>query len=94
MAKNTLGETREIKVLISQLRAFCETIQDILHNANTAEIGRYSSYKDMVCIYNDFAEQVKNVLKVSSMIYTFNIATIPGYGDAVWGVEKKSLSRC
>ncbi len=93
MAKNTLDETREIKVLISQIRAFCETIQDILHNADTAEIGRYSSYKDMACIYNDLAEQVKHVLKVSSMLYTFNIADIPGYGNAVWGVEKKILEQ-
>lgn len=93
MAKNTLDETREIKVLISQIRAFCETIQDILHNADTAEIGRYSSYKDMACIYNDFAEQVKHVLKVSSIIYTFNIDDIPGYGNVVWGVEKKILEQ-
>lgn len=56
MAKNSLDETRAIKVLISQIRAFCETMHDILHNANTEEIGRYSSYKDMACIYNDFAE--------------------------------------
>ncbi len=93
MAKNTLDETREIKVLISQMRAFCETIQDILHNADTAEIGRYSSYKDMACIYNDFAEQVNHVLQVSSMIYTFNISDIPSYGNAVWGVEKKILEQ-
>lgn len=93
MAKNTLEETREIKVLISQVRAFCETIRDILSNANTAEIGRYASYKDMARIYNDFAEQVKRLLKVPSLIYTYNIDTIPGYGDAVWGVEKKILEQ-
>jgi len=93
MAKNTLDETGEIKVLISQIRAFCETIQDILHNANAAEIGRYSSYKDMACMYNDFVEKVKHVLKVPSMMYTFNISVIPGCGDAVWSVEKRILER-
>lgn len=93
MAKNTLDETREIKVLISQVKAFCDTIHDILHNTNTAEIGRYASYKDMACMYNDFAEQTKRVLKVSSMIYIFNTDKIPGHGDTVWGVQKQILER-
>lgn len=93
MAKNTLDETREIKVLLSQIKGFCDTIHDILHNGTAAEIGRYSSYRDMACIYNDFAEQVRRVLKVSSMIYTFNIDQFPKYGDAVWGVEKKLLEQ-
>ena len=93
MAKNTLDETREIKVLLSQIKGFCDTIHDILHNSTAAEIGRYSSYRDMACIYNDFAEQVRRVLKVSSMIYTFNIDQFPKYGDAVWGVEKKLLEQ-
>ncbi|WP_347490699.1 hypothetical protein ABDB91_06005 [Desulfoscipio sp. XC116] len=44
-------------------------------------------------MYNDFAEQTKKVLKVSSMVYTFNIADIPRYGDAVWGIEKKILEQ-
>lgn len=93
MTKNSLDDTRAIKVLISQIRAFCETVHDILHNTNAAEIGRYSSYKDMARIYNDFAEQAKSVLRVPSMIYTFNTKDIPGYGDAVWGVEKKILEQ-
>jgi hypothetical protein len=90
MAINSLDETRAIKVLISQIRAFSETMYDILHNADAAEIGRYSSYKDMACIYNDFAEQVKLVLKVPSIIYTFNTADMPRYGDAVWGCRKEN----
>lgn len=93
MANNSLEETRATKVLIAQINAFCETIYGILYDASTAEIGRYSSYRDMACIYNDFAEQVKQVLKFSSMMYTFNIAEIPPYGDAVWGVEKKILEQ-
>jgi len=93
MAKNTLDDTREIKVLLSQIKGFCDTIHDILYNSTAAEIGRYSSYRDMACIYNDFAERVKHVLKVPSMIYTFNIDHFPKYGDAVWGQEKRILEQ-
>ena len=46
MAKNTLDETRALKVLLAQVRGFCESIQDILHNQDAAEIGRYSSFRD------------------------------------------------
>jgi len=93
MAKKSLIETRAIKVLISQISAFCETLHDILYNSNAAEIGRYSSYKDMARMYNDFAEQVKRVLEVPSMVYTFNADEIPGFGDTVWGVQKKILEQ-
>jgi len=44
-------------------------------------------------MYNDFAAQAKRVLKVSSMIYTFNIDSMPGYGNTVWGVQKKILEQ-
>ena len=46
MAQNTLDETRALKVLLAQVRAFSESIQDILHKQNAAETGRYSSFKD------------------------------------------------
>ena len=72
MAKNTLDETREIKVLLSQIKGFCETIHDILHNSTAAEIGRYASYRDMARIYNDFAEQVKNVSEPAKSIFLNN----------------------
>ena len=48
MAKNTLDETRALKVLLAQVRGFCESIQDILHNQDAAEIGRYSMYFQIV----------------------------------------------
>lgn len=93
MGKNTLDEAREIKILIAQIKSLCDTIDDILHSVNVAEIGRYASYKDMACIYNDFAEQTKRVLKVSSMIYTFNIEHMLGYRDTIWGEQKKILEQ-
>ena len=55
MAKNTLDETRALKVLLAQVRGFCESIQDILHNKDTAEIGRYTSFRDMAHTYNDLS---------------------------------------
>lgn len=93
MAKNTLDETREIKVLLSQIRGFCDTIHDILYSGTAADIGRYSSYRSMACMYNDFAEEVKKVLKVKSLIYTFNVNNFPRHGDAVWSTEKYLLEQ-
>ncbi len=73
---NSLKTTKEIKVLLSQLRAFCNTINEILNNSSSSENGRYACYKDMASIYNDFAKRVEEVTNVSSMFYTFNIEDV------------------
>lgn len=91
--KNSLDSTREIKVLLSQLKSFCNTISEILNNTGAAETARYACYKDMAYTYNDFAARVKDVLKVSSMYYTFNVDQMPGWGDTVWPVQKKILEQ-
>lgn len=93
MARMSIDETRVTKILISQIKAFCNTIQNILSNSSTAEIGRYSSYIQMVYIYNDFAESAKKLLKVPTMFYTFNIKEIPRYGNATWPQEKMILEQ-
>lgn len=91
--KNSLEKTREIRVLISQVKALCETVHEILESTNTAESGRYSSFKDMASIYNDFAERARMLLNVSALFYTFNIDEIPSWGDSVWPVQKKILEQ-
>lgn len=91
--KNSLEKTREIRVLMSQIKALCETIHEILECTNTAESGRYASFKDMARIYNDFAERARMVLSVSTMFYTFNLDEIPSWGDSVWPVQKKVLEQ-
>lgn len=93
MAKNSLDETKMIKVLLAQVKAFRDTVQDILNNNNAAEHSRYVAYKDMAHIYNHFAEQVKGVLKIPSMIYTFNVDEMPGFADTLWGMQKKTLEQ-
>lgn len=93
MSKLTLDETKKLKVLMSQIKAFCNTIQDILLNSSVAEIGRYSSYKQMAYTYNDFAESARGILKVPTMFYTFNLNEIPRYGDATWPQEKMILEQ-
>lgn len=93
MAKNTLDETRALKVLLAQVRGFCESIQDILHNKNTAELGRYSSFRDMAHTYNDLAETARTLLRVPSMFYTFNVDEMPSWGDSVWPIQKKILEQ-
>ena len=93
MAKNTLDETRALKVLLAQVRGFCESIQDILHNQDAAEIGRYSSFRDMAYTYNDLAETARVLLRVPSMFYTFNVDEMTGFGDTVWPIQKKILEQ-
>lgn len=91
--KNSLDETRALKVLLAQVRGFCESIQDILHNKDTAEIGRYTSFRDMAHTYNDLAETARVLLRVPSMFYTFNVDEMPSWGDSVWPVQKKILEQ-
>lgn len=91
--KNSLDKTREIKVLASQIKVFCEMIHEILDDAHTAETGRYSCFKDMAVVYNDFAERAKSVLNVSTLFYTFNLSEIPSWGDSVWPTQKRILEQ-
>lgn len=93
MSKLTLDETKQIKVLISQIRAFCNILQDILSNPNRSDIGRYSSYQQMAYTYNDFAENARGILKVPTMFYTFKLDKIPRHGDATWSQEKTILEQ-
>lgn len=93
MSNLTLDETKKLKVLMSQIKAFSNTIQDILSNSSAAEVGRYSSYKQMAYTYNDFAESAREILNVPTMFYTFNLNEIPRYGDATWPQEKMILEQ-
>lgn len=93
VAKNTLDETKEIKILLSQIRALSDTIQEILNNDHVPDFGRYVSYKDMASMYNDLAERVRDVMKVKAMFYTFNVDKMPGWGDTVWPLQKKIIEQ-
>lgn len=93
MAKQTLDETKMMKVLLSQIKALRDTIQDIMNNSEAVEHSRYVSYKDMADTYNDLAEQARNLLKVPSMFYTFNTDKMAGFGDTVWPLQKKILEQ-
>ena len=93
MSKLSLDETRELKVLVAQLHAFCETIQGILSDSNTREIGRYTSFRTMAQTYNDFVEKARKLLRVPTMFYTFNMEMIRGSGDTVWPAQKMILEQ-
>lgn len=70
----SLEETSRTKILLNQIKAFKDTVQDILYNEKAVEHSRYVAYRDMACMYNDFVEQVKALLKASPMLYTFDTA--------------------
>ena len=91
--KNTLDNTREIKILLSQLRAFRDTVNEILFNSKAAETARYASYKDMAGMYNDFAERAKTLLREGTAFYTFNLDIISGWRDTVWPTQKRILEQ-
>ena len=83
MGKQSLDETRELKVLLHQVKAFIDTMQGVLNNKEMVEHSRYVAYKDMACIYNDFAEKVRQKTKVASMFYTFKTDEMKGYMDTL-----------
>lgn len=91
--RNTMETTRDIKLLLSQLRAFSNTIQEILNNSKAAETARYVSYKDMASTYNDFADRARLVLQAGIPFYTFNLEVIPGWADTVWPTQKRILEQ-
>jgi len=89
--KNSLDKTKKIKVLISQLKALRDTIQEILINSNSKETGRYASYKDMAKTYNDLADIANDTLTMEFSFYRFNLDNIPDFGDTVWPTQKRIL---
>lgn len=91
--KNSIDTSREIKVLIAQLRAFRDTVNSILTNENAAESARYVSFADLAMTYNDFVAQVNRILKVSSVIYTFNMSGIKGWADTLWPQQKRIVEQ-
>ena len=94
MAKYTLDETREMRVLLNQVKALENTIQDIISNAGAAEHTRYASYRDMAYIYNDLASIAKKFLKApNDLFYTFNTDGMKGYADTLWGQQKIILEQ-
>lgn len=93
MSNYSLEDTRKIKVLLNQIRAFRDTVQGIIDNKDAVEHSRYVAFRDMACMYNDFAEQVKAVLKVPSMIYTFRTENMEGYTNTLWGEQKRILEQ-
>lgn len=93
MSKLSLEDTRKIKVLMSQIKGFEHTVSEIIYNEKAAEHSRYVSYRDMAQLYNDFSEEVKKVLKVPTMIYTFNVNEMPGFANTLWGQQKNILEQ-
>lgn len=93
MAKQSIDETRMMKVLLSQIKALRDTIEDILNNTEAAEHSRYVSYKDMAYTYNDLAEQARLLLKIPTMFYTFEVDKIPEWGDTVWPSQKRIIEQ-
>ena len=91
--RNSIDCTREIKMLISQLRAFENTIQEILSNSHTMEMNRYASFRDVAQIYNDFVDRVKTVIKVSTMMYTFDMSKLRSFGDTLWPEQKRVMEQ-
>lgn len=88
-----INDKQRVAILISQIRALDKTVENMLKDKNTNELGRYSSYKTMAQTYNDFVEQSKLLLRPDVPFYTFNIDKIPKHGDMTWPQEKNMLEQ-
>lgn len=93
LTKRTLDQTKEIKVLLNQVRAFQDVVQGILDNKEAAEHSRYVSFRDMAHMYNDFANHVKAKTTVSSLFCTFNIEDMGNSDNTLWREQKKILEQ-
>ena len=62
-------------------------------SGNTVETARYTSYRDMASIYNDFAARAKSLMTVSSMFYTFNVDGMQSWADTLWPTQKRILEQ-
>lgn len=93
MSKLSLEETRQVKIMLNQIKALKDTIESILFNSNSVEHSRYVSYKQMATIYNDYADIVKNNFKIQGQFYTFNTDNMAGYMDTLWGSQKSILEQ-
>lgn len=90
---NTLDERKAILVLISQVQALRDTIQSTLNNSIAQEHSRYVSFKSYAITYNDLAERARQVLKISTVFYTFNTRDMKSYMDTLWGYQKQVMEQ-
>ena len=89
MTKLSINETKELRILITQVKALCEVIAGSIFDASVKEVGRYAGYRDYAQAYNDLALHARSLMKVKAMFYTFNVDKMPSYGDTTWPVQKK-----
>lgn len=91
--KNTLDETKDIKLLISQVSTLRSTVHDTLNNASMKEAQRYVSFKPFATMYNRLAEKAKSVLKVSTDFYHFNTDKMGNHMETLWGAQKQIMEQ-
>ena len=88
---NSLDETREIKLLISQVRTLRETIQATLYNSSMSERNRYVSFKSFAETYNALEEEAKRVLRVPTVLCTFDINNMGSQMDTFGSTQKQIM---
>lgn len=91
LSKLTLEETRQTKLLLKQLKALDKTINNILLDNNTPSYNKYTSFKDMASMYNDYAKAASKILKLNSIIYTFKIDEMQSWSSTVWPEQKRIM---
>lgn len=89
----SLDDRRQILVLISQVKALRNTIQSTLNNSKAQEHSRYVSFRSYAVTYNDLVKSARNVLKVNTVLYTFNTDDMKSYMDTLWGYQKEVMEQ-
>lgn len=91
--KNTLDETKEIRLLISQISVLQTTIQNTLNAPNTQGTQRYVSFKAFAETYNELADRARRVLKVETALYTYETNSMGNHMDTFWGTQKSIMEQ-
>ena len=88
MSKMTITETRDLRILIAQVKALVRTIEGILGNSSNNDVGKYASFRAMALSYNDMVERSKIFFKGPILFYTFDTDHMKSWGDTVWPTQK------
>lgn len=91
MPEMTNEQSRQIKVIIRQVKALITTIESILSNKDAQEIGRYTSFRNMAESYNDLAKAYARTQPEPVMLKMFDIKDGLNQMNTLWTQQKEAL---
>lgn len=87
----SMEKTKQIRLLIRQVKSLKQAIINTLNNTSVSDIGRYVSYKAYAERYNEIAKSISDFLDFDANISFFNINNLKGQFDTTWTQQKEIL---